>query len=176
MEPKSAVRLAYTGNFDWSPKNRTEARAVMSVLNIMMRETMREDKGGVYGVGAGFIPEHYPSSKYQISIRFGCAPENVDMLIKTAREQIAAMKKDGASAKNLEKVKETMHRELETARRDNNFWLNLMNTYYSNGDSYADYLDYDKVVDGITSETVKTLANKYFNDANYEEFTLYPEK
>ena len=176
VEPKSAVRLTYTGPYDWSVKSRTEARAVMNILNIMMRETMREDKGGVYGVGAGFNPIHYPTSKYMISIRFGCAPENVDMLISTAKEQIAILKKDGPSQKNLDKTKETMHRELETSLRDNGFWLNVMNTYYTNGDSYADFLKIDKIIDGITPQMVKELTNKYFNDANYDEFTLYPEK
>ena len=176
VEPKSAVRLAYTGPYDWSVKSRTEARAVMNILNIMMRETMREDKGGVYGVGAGFNPIHYPTSKYQIGIGFGCAPENVDMLISTAKEQIAILKKDGPSKVNLDKTKETMHREMETNLRNNGYWLNVMNTYYTNGDSYADFLKIDKIIDGITPQMVKELTNKYFNDANYDEFTLYPEK
>ncbi len=176
VEPKSSVRMNYNGSFDWSFKNRTEARATMSILNIMMRETMREDKSGVYGVGAGFMPTHYPTSKYTISIRFGCAPNNVDMLIATAKEQITTLKKEGPSAKNLEKVKETMRREFETNLRTNNFWISALNLYYSNGDNIKDLLEYNKIVDSITPETIKALANKYFNDANYDEFTLYPEK
>jgi zinc protease len=174
-EPKSLVQIAYSGPFDWNVKNRAEADATMRVLNIMMRETMREDKSGVYGVYAGFAPAKIPQPSYRVNISFGCAPNNIDMLVSTAMEQINLLKKDGANEKNLQKVKETMRRERETNLKTNRFWMSMMSQYYSNGENPSEVLKYDKIVEGITPEAIKKAANLYFKDDNYAQLMLVPE-
>ena len=55
-------------------KNKLDAEAMVKVLSIMLREVMREDKSGVYGVGVNLVPARIPEAGYTISIQFGCAP------------------------------------------------------------------------------------------------------
>lgn len=50
-EPRSRVNLSWTNAFEYNRKNRFEVYALMKLLNITLRENLREDKGGVYGVG-----------------------------------------------------------------------------------------------------------------------------
>jgi zinc protease len=175
-EPKSYVAITMKGDFDWTMKNKLDAEAMMKVLNIMLRETMREDKSGVYGVSANLSPSRYPEAGYIISIQFGCAPENVDMLVKTAFEQVEKLKKEGPSAQNMGKAKETMHRTREVNLKDNNFWLNALKTYNMNNDPIEDILKYDDIVNKITPDDVKGAVGKYFNMNNYVEVVLVPEK
>jgi zinc protease len=77
-EPKARVQMVFTGPFDWSRENRVEMSAMTDVLEIMLREALREEKGGVYSVGVYGSPSKYPRSDYSMIISFGCAPDRVE--------------------------------------------------------------------------------------------------
>jgi len=175
-EPKSYVAITMKGKFDWNMKNKLDAEAMIKVLNIMLREVMREDKSGVYGVGVNLVPNRYPKEGYTLSIQFGCAPENVDMLVQTAFDQVAKLEKEGPTAQNMEKAIETMHRTRETNLKDNNFWVNALQSYTMNDDDISDIMKYDEMANKITAEDVQKAAKKYFNMDNYVEMVLVPEK
>ena len=175
-EPKSYVALTMKGKFDWNMKNRLDAEAMIKVLNIMLREVMREDKSGVYGVGVNLAPSRIPEAGYSINIQFGCAPENVDMLVQTAFDQVAKLEKEGPSKQNMEKAIETMHRSREVNLKDNNFWVNALQSYSMNEDDLSDIMKYDEMANKITADDVQNAAKRYFNMDNYVEMVLVPEK
>ncbi len=74
------------------------------------------------------------------------------------------------------KATETMHRTRETNLKDNNFWLQALQTYSMNDDNISDITKYDEMVNKITPEDVKKAANTYFDMNNYVEVVLKPEK
>ncbi len=51
IEPKSSVKVTYVGDMDFSRKNEYFMQSLVDVLNIKLREAIREDKSGTYGVG-----------------------------------------------------------------------------------------------------------------------------
>lgn len=69
VEPKAFVNIIYNGDFEWTAENRLRARALSMLANIKLRETLREEKGGVYGVGWEISPEMYPSQRFKTNIR-----------------------------------------------------------------------------------------------------------
>lgn len=175
VEPKSSVELHMHGKFDWTLKNRLELNALMAVLRIKLRENLREDKGGVYGVGASGYPEKRPKEAYEITVSFGCAPENVETLITNVLLEIEKLKANGPEDKDLKKVLETMKRERETDVKENRYWLNVLSQYTQNGEKWSDFPMYNTIVEGITADTIKKLANQYFTMENYARFVLMPE-
>ncbi len=176
VEPKSSVSLKFTGTFDYTRQRRNEMNALMKLLNIKLREDLREDKSGVYGVGCYPALQHYPKGTYQITIGFGCAPEKVESLIEAAISEIDDVKKNGCNAANLTKIKETFIRERETYLKQNNFWLNTISTNAMNGENILDLLEYNKWVNSLNADDFKTWANQYFNMNEYKRFVLSPEK
>ena len=62
------------------------ARAAASVLNIRLREILREELGGTYGVSVGFSNSPPIKGYGTMSIQFGSSPDNVDKLV-TARAE-----------------------------------------------------------------------------------------
>lgn len=175
-EPRSTVQLMWSGDVAYTRKNRFEARALGNLLNITLRENLREDKGGVYGVGIYPSIEYFPKGAYRFTCSFSCAPDNVEKLIAAAKDEIEAVRKNGCSELNLGKIKETLLKERETALKENGFWL----SYISNADTYKEQLsDLDLYTDWINqlkSEDFKRLANFYFNDLEFKRFVLNPEK
>ncbi|MCX6352256.1 MAG: insulinase family protein [Bacteroidetes bacterium] len=175
-EPKSRVSLTLNGSFAYTAQNRFELDATTKVLSIMLREVMREDKSGVYGVGCYPSATHYPREEYSVTVGFGCSPDNADMLTKTVFEQMELLKKDGPSEKNMVKVKETMLRTREVDSKTNNFWSNMLRNVYFNGGNPVDVLKYNDFVNKLDAAALKKAANTYLKTDNMVQVTLMPEK
>jgi zinc protease len=134
IEPKSSVRLVINGDFEWTPQNRYNITALKEVFNIKLREVLREDKGGVYGVGAGMYPTQYPRPEYSINIGFGCSPDRVDELITAVKDVIKEMKENKPADSYIQKVKEIQKREREVNLKQNNYWISALYQYYFNNE------------------------------------------
>lgn len=176
IEPKSAVNIQYTGTFEYNRKNRIVFNALTKLLNIKLREAIREDKGGTYGVSVYGTPGHYPVQDYSLTIYFGCDPKNVSDLTKTAFDVLENIKKNGVDEKDMIKIKETLRREYEISFKENRFWLGAISNSYFDGENATEILDVPKMAEGLTSEDLKKAANLYLDQKNYAKFVLMPEK
>ena len=176
IEPKSSVTIKLTGPFMYDRRNRNNLNMLMNLVSIKLREQMREEKGGVYGVGAYPVMTHYPDQTYEINFRWGCAPENVDMLIKTMWTEIDKIKENGCDEKDLQKIKETAIRERETYLKDNRFWLSAISNSAMDGEKIDEILDYTNYVNALTPEVLKRFANQYLVKNNVATFILNPVK
>ena len=176
IEQKSQVRMIFSGPFEWSPENRHILNALGDILRIKLREALREEKGGTYGVGVSAFPSHYPVPEYRINLAFGCSPDRVGELTATAMQQIDSLKRFGPDDQYVAKVKETLHRERETNLKQNRFWLGALQTLYSNGEPPTEILQFDSRLRKISRETIRDAARRYCDERNCVKVVLYPEK
>ena len=174
LEPKSRVEIVFTGPFQWSRQNRYDINALAAVLRIKLRETLREDKGGTYGVSVGANPARDPHPEYEFSISFGCAPERVDELTQLVFQQIDSLKQAGIDPSYVQKVQETQRRKNETDLKRNGYWLNVLEFYDSHQESLLGILETDDYIDRLTPETIRQAAGRYLNLENYVQVTLFP--
>jgi zinc protease len=175
LEPKSRVNLTFTGPFDWNFENSYEFNSMLDVLRIKLREVLREDKSGTYGVGVYGSADKVPEEKYSITVTWTCAPERVDELVKAAFQQIDSLSHFEPAPIYITKVKETQIRSNETNLKENNYWLNLLQKYFFNDYDLSEINKYPERVTNLSAKEVEEAANKYFNMNNYVEVLLYPE-
>jgi zinc protease len=174
-EPQSSVMIMMDEAFEWSDKNLIEMNALMKILNIRMRESMREEQGGVYGVRAYPNISKYPKEEVNISISWGCAPENVDQLVETVFNEMDSLKIKGPNKVNLLKAKETMIRDYETNFQKNEYWLNkIKNSHYYNV-KLKSQEHLHEMIESIRSEDLQEMAQKYFSEEHYLKVVLMPE-
>jgi zinc protease len=176
IEPKSQTQIVFTGPFEYTPENRQSIRALADVLNIKLREQLREELGGTYSVGVGASPERIPRPEYSFTVSFGSAPERADQLTKAVFAQIDSVKAVGASADDLTKVKEMQIRGWETNLKQNGFWLSQLVAYDEAGEDPRAILDYRATIGRLTAERIRDAAQRYLNAGNYVRVTLYPEQ
>ncbi len=176
LAPKSEVSLIFTGPFDWTRDNRFEFRTMVDVLRIKLREVLREDKGGTYGVGVRGSTSKFPREEYSVNISFGCAPERVDELVESVFIQIDSLKNFGTTDTYLNKVKEGALRKHETDLKENRYWLNALRTVYYYQSDPMDILTFDDEIQKQTLKDVQKAAKKYLNVKNYVKVVLVPEK
>ena len=176
IAPKSYVSLRWNMPFVFNLQNRNEAYALNKLINIRLREVLREDKSGVYGVNFSTIPTHYPKPKLENIVGFNCKPENVDSLIAAVWQVVNEVKSIGCDDKNLEKIKQTFLRERETALKENTFWLSLLMSYDKNLESIEQIDGYNAWVNSLQGKDFVGFAKNYLNTDNYAKLVLMPEK
>jgi zinc protease len=118
--------LESTCSTPWSREAEHDVAALTEALSIRLREELRENMSGTYGVEVSPSFTRVPKPRSFVDIRFGCAPGNVDALIKATEAIIAKFQADGTPSEVVDKIKATEHRERETQLKTNGFWLNAL--------------------------------------------------
>jgi zinc protease len=176
-EPKSQVTIAFTGKIQ-DEKDESLIRAVSEGLTIKLIENLREEQGGVYGTSANAFIRKYPYASYQVTIRFTCAPENVQKLTNAAYDEIKKVQANGPTTEDLNKVKEARRRDLEKNQKENSYWLGLLERVYTQGKDINELTEANlrKKIDELSSDQLKETANKYLKFDNRVVVVLNPEK
>ena len=175
QENKATVRLYFSGPANYSDLESAQLDQICSILGIRLREVLREDQGGVYGVGVRGSISRIPSENYSVAISFGCSAENVDKLVGLVMEEINKLKAEGASQVNIDKVTAEDTRSLETQMKQNSYWqYNLEQKYLWNEDPKTILEDMDNLKK-LNVQRTKELANKYFSMDNFAKMILLPE-
>jgi zinc protease len=174
-EQQSSVKMVFHGDFKWDLLDRQVFRVLSQVVSIKLRESMREDQGGVYGVGFFENVTKFPKPRFSVTAQWGCAPENVDKLARTVFDVLAKIKQDGPTDVDMQKVTETMIRERETKVKENGFWLTALESSYFNGDKMLTSEEFVSTIKSISKEDVKNLAIKYLEGKEYIQTAFMPE-
>jgi zinc protease len=152
-------------------------RAMGMVLDGLLRESLREDLGGTYGVSVQAVPERVPVPTYSIRIAFGSSPDRVDELTKTVFQKIEQLKQNGPNERDVTSIREIFLRELEGNTKQNGFYLTQIASRVQNGEDLAglDMLA-QAYATHVNGPAIQEAARAYFNMNNYVKVTLLPEK
>ena len=176
LESKSRVHIQFLGEAGWSRQSQHDLTSLARVLSIRLREVLREDMGGTYGVRVQSRLRRRPTESYTFTISFGCAPENVDELVKAALDEIGKIREQGVDDEILVKVREGQVRSREVSLKRNGFWLNRLAGHYRYGTDPRLILDYQPLVESVTSDRMRDTLRKYLNPERYVMGVLNPEK
>ncbi len=174
-EPKSFIAMQFTGEAAYSDAEQLKIQMLVELMNIKLIEKLREEIGGMYSGGMSGSMNKNPYGNYTIGASVPCGPENVDKLIKATWEEINKVKA-GPTETDLNKVKETMKNQWKESMKDNMYWRAKMQQWVELGSNPGEILTLDKRVDAITVKDIQAAATQYFNEKNYLQVVLYPEK
>ncbi len=175
-EPKSMVGMMIKDDFEYTMKNRLELQMAVKILSIRLRETMREDQGGVYGVQVQQNASKYEKPDYNVFIAWGCSPDNVDTLVNTVFTEMEKLKTKPCDDVNLEKAVETYIRDLESNQEKNKYWLGKLKSAQWEDTKLYSVDELQELVKSITKDDIQQAANKYFNEKHYLKVVLRPEE
>ncbi len=176
QEPKARVQITFHADEAWARDKDRDMYILSQVLAIRLREVLREDMGGVYGVSAAGEILRGPHQQRDLTISFGCAPENVDKLIAATFDEIAAIQKKGIGDDYLEKVKQAFVREREVQLKSNDFWSGWLANAARYHDDATIIFDPTGMTKRATSANVQAAAKRYADKSQYYQSVLLPEK
>ena len=148
----------------------------MEVLKNKFRESMREDKGGVYGVGVRGNVAKIPKEGQSVTLSFNADPERVDELIQTALDDIDKVKNGGVTEEDLQKVKEILKQSRIKNLKENGFWAYSLKSLYSYGlDPNTILLEnYFPLIEQVKPADIVEMAKRTFNTENYIQVVMMP--
>lgn len=166
-EPKSFVSLTSVAPDRWTLDGERDAEVLTKVLEIRLREVLREDMGGVYGVTVNAALAKEPTPRREFEVMFGCDPQNVDKLKRAVFAELARIAKDGIGDAYLAKVREQLRREHETNLQDNQWWVQAIHEAYWSGEDFTAITDANAEIARTTRANVQAAAKRFFDPKHY---------
>ncbi|MGJ8679987.1 M16 family metallopeptidase [Paraglaciecola sp.] len=175
MEPKATVVLNYYGDKQWSFEQSAAFSSLKSVLSTVLRERIREEKSGVYGVRVGGGFSRYDNS-HSMSISFTCDPDRIDELITETQLVVKEFKTHAQDTKYLENYKKQRVKSNETKIKQNGFWRGYLLASLSETQEFQTYQQGLVLVDAMTEEKLQTAAKEFLDEQDTLVATLLPEE
>jgi len=175
IEPKSQTTMVFTGPFVWNQTNRILARATTMILETRLREVLREDLGGTYGVDVSASYSKVPRSEYSAAVEFGSAPERAEALARTVLDQIELLKSGGPTDQQVSDARETLLRDFEASMKQNSYLLSQIYLRYQSDDDPGELLTIPDIYRKLTTAAIQQAAKTYFNMENRVRITLMPQ-
>ncbi|WP_228527767.1 M16 family metallopeptidase [Pararhodonellum marinum] len=173
-DEKSQVILLFTGDEDYDINKVQPISFLGEILTIKLIESLREEIGGVYGVGASGGLSTVPSHRFSFSVSFPCSPENVDKLIAAAWAEIHKIQENGPTEADLAKVRESKRIALEENLKRNQFWNAQLSAAVSNERPLETLLSARERIDAVTTESIQEAAKNLLIPENLLEIRRFP--
>ena len=176
-EQKATTQIIFTGDCRYTPQDRLQLRALTTMMQTKLNESLREKLGGTYSPNIGGGCVRLPKQRYTIQVGYGSSPENVEPLTKAVLALIDSVKTHAPSESDVNKVKEEILRSREVEVKTNAYWIGNIAARDQAGEDFAGLgSQYDEMVRKLTPADLQRAAKLYFNTGNYARFVLLPEK
>jgi len=173
-EPRGQTVISYFADPSIDPMEQEQIIAATTVLDIALRDILREDLGQTYNVGVGLSQPLPQRGAGHIEVRFGAAPDNLPSMTDRVLQEVKRMQQDGPSADLTSRAKESARRSYETALKTNDYWLGRLQTVKTYDRDPGEILTRAKRIDAVTPQLLRETFRKYFPDDRMTIVTLLP--
>jgi zinc protease len=175
QEPQSQTVISFFADTGLDELEMHRLRAATTVLETRLRDLLREDLGGTYSVGVGYVNSQPEPGYGRVTVLFGSAPERADEMVDAVLAEVARLKAEGPTEADGERVRETEKRDLEEAQQDNRYWMGSLQTVHLLGWDPARILERLDRAESLDTDNVHAALEAYFPDDRYTVVTLLPE-
>jgi len=173
---KAKVALNWAGYQEWNKEKDAAFRVLQNVLELNLRDLLREKMGEVYQVKVigGFDTQNIPY--YSLAIEFECASEKAEYLA----DIVSAVTEDYCEGlveeHYLAAAKEILLKQRENELNRNIFWLRRIAEVVSGQRSDEDILmdDYKAILENIGKDQLKNAASHYFKSEHFSRIIMLP--
>ena len=173
QQPKVSVRLIYSGAMEDNAKNRLIVDLLSRALDSRYMISIREEKGGTYGVSVQGAIEEYPVENYFMGIVFDTNDALADELIEICDKEIRKIAEEGPLADDVAKAKEFLQKNYAYVLENNSGWMSAIARWYEEGYNYTE--EYLGILESVTLEDIKAFAAQILKDNNRTLVVMRPE-
>ena len=168
--PLAEVTVFYNANIPFSPKNDLTLDILSRVLRIAYTDSVREEKGGTYGVGVDFSLEKDEDPNSFLRISYKADPQRYDELNPIIYKQLQNIAEKGPEASSMDKVKKYLKKQYGQAVITNDYWSYVI--WHQLDDNIDFDKDYLKMVDEATPADVQQMAKTLLQQNHRVEVTM----
>ena len=171
--PLANVSIFYAADVDFTPKNDLVLDFLKRVLSIAYTDSVREEKGGTYGVSVEFDLDKDDTPNATFRISYNADPGRYEELNPIIYQQLRNIADRGPVASSLEKVKEYLIKQYDQVAITNDYWNYVI---WHELDDDADFDDgYCDMVRQMTAADIQQMARKLLQSGYRIEVTMLSE-
>jgi zinc protease len=161
MDEKARTTLLMHGDAEWMRLNRYSIGVLASALQIRLREILREDMSGTYGVSVSGSISPWPEPTWRMTISFGCEPARLDELVAETTAVLEQVRDEGLETEYLEKVQAQNLRSHEENIRTNRYWVSVLGFRDRYGLDQREELDTLEFLNAFGEDDLQAAAGRY---------------
>jgi zinc protease len=173
-EPRSQTVMSFFADPPPDPVEQERVNAVTEVLEIALRDILREDLGQTYTVSVGLSEPLPQRGAGYISISFGSSPENVSSMTARVLDEVRRLQTEGPTEDLVNRAKASALRGYETALKQNAYWLARLQTVHLFDQDPGVIVSRRERIDALTPDVVKAAMKKYLPLERYTVVSLLP--
>jgi zinc protease len=174
-EPKASTVLSFfadpPGN---DPMEQERSLAATDVLEIALRDILREELGQTYTVSVDLSQGLPQRGGGHVEVSFGAAPENIEKMGDRVMQEVQRLQKDGPSEDLVNRAKETARRNYETQLRTNGYWLGRFQAVQMWGQDPSMIAHRLDRINALSPAVIQDAFKKYFPADRSTVVTLVP--
>jgi zinc protease len=174
IEPRSQVTIVFSDGFTWSYETDFHLQAMAEILDTRLREKVREEQSGTYGIWVYATTQKYPDNEYTVYIGFGCDPDRVEELTNTVFEAIEWIRTGVIDEIYLTKEKEILRRSLEKSSKENGYWLNQIALALRRSEDPGVLNRRERLIEQLDADIIRDAARLTLTQDEYIRVVLYP--
>ena len=171
--PLANVSIFYVADLEFSPKNDLALDFLKRTLSIAYTDSVREEKGGTYGVSVDFDLDKDDKPNTMVRISYNADPTRYEELNPIVYQQLKNIADNGPAATSMEKVREYLLKQYQQVAITNDYWDYVA---WHQLDDDADFdTGYCDMVRQMTAADVQQVARQLLKNGSRIEVTMLSE-
>ena len=171
--PLANVSIYLTADVPFTPQSDLELDFLKRCLSIAYTDSVREEKGGTYGVSVDFELDKDDKPNATMKISYNADPSRYSELNPIVYQQLKNIANNGPAASSMQKVKEYLIKQYAQAAITNDYWSYII---WHELDDDTDFdRDYCKMVNDMTAANVQRMAQQLLAAKRCIEVTMLSE-
>ena len=171
--PLANVSIYYTADVPFSAKNDLALDFLQRVLQIAYTDSVREEKGGTYGVSVSFNLDKEETPDALLKISYNANPDRYEELNPIIYQQLKNIADKGPLESSMQKVKQYLIKQYAQMEITNDYWEYII---WHELDDNTDFdKDYCKMVEDMTAQDVLNMAKAFLQAKRCIEVTMLSE-
>jgi len=175
QEPRSQTAITFFSDTGLDELESHRLRAATAVLQMRLRDLLREELSGTYSVGVTHADTAPVAGYGTTTVQFGSSPENADRLTTVVLDELDRLRREGPADADVRAVKEAERRDIETALRQNGYWLNSLQAMHLLGRDPRRILQRLERAESLTRDNIHEAVRQYFPSDRHTVVTLMPD-
>ncbi len=171
--PLANVSIYLTADVPFTAQSDLELDFLKRCLSIAYTDSVREEKGGTYGVSVDFGLDKDDKPNATLKISYNADPQRYKELNPIIYQQLQHIAQNGPSVSSMQKVKEYLVKQYAQAAITNDYWSYVI-WHEINDDTDFDR-DYCKMVQEMNPKDVQRMAQQLLAAKRCIEVTMLSE-
>ncbi|MFI3279277.1 MAG: insulinase family protein [Rikenellaceae bacterium] len=172
-QPKVSVSYMLSDECEYNLKNSYVAQYLSAALNNRYLVSIREEKGGTYGVGVSVGVSSLPNENITMRIQFDTNEQQAEELCEIIVAELEDMATNGPSQEQMSKSREYLLKSFENGLENNGVWMNYIHSLYTYGHDTA--ADGRAIIESVTAEDVRSMMRELLDGGNMIRVMMLPE-